>query len=84
MKTRYIRDAKGTPWACVVLIDRDHVGWSMCNTRAGDRPCKQKGRMIAVNRAQIGLYEYIGQQPWQTRLLAVRAVIREMVEKEAR
>lgn len=53
MLVRYLRDSKNRPFATIVAINKDSIGVSICNT---EKDCfnKQRGRQIAVGRAERG------------------------------
>jgi hypothetical protein len=46
----YVRDEEGIPFGCVVAIDKDRIGWSICHTK--DKFDKTRGKEIAFERAR--------------------------------
>lgn len=53
MILKYIRNRKYDLVGCIVAIDRDKIGWSLCNLNAGDVFNKSLGVKIAQSRALI-------------------------------
>jgi len=50
---QYIKNRKGQLIGCVAAVDSDKVGYSLCNTKAGDKFNKAKAFEIAVGRAIV-------------------------------
>lgn len=47
----YLKEIGGNPVGIIVAIDRNQIGWSLCNKK--DQFNKHMGRKIAVNRADF-------------------------------
>lgn len=50
----YVRNRKNELVGCVAAIAHNTVGWSLCNTAAGDIFDKQMALEIAIGRAMNG------------------------------
>ena len=46
---QFIKNRKGNLVGCVLAVDKDQIGWSMCNKR--DRFSKDRAIKIAIGRA---------------------------------
>ena len=52
MLVKYVKNSKGQRVGVVVAIDRDKVGWSKCNFSMGDKFNRDRGKFIAIKRAE--------------------------------
>lgn len=50
----YVRNRKNELIGCVAAVNHNMVGWSLCNTGAGDTFDKQMALEIAIGRAMSG------------------------------
>ncbi len=48
---QYIKDKNGNLIGCVAAVGPGQVGWSRCNTKAGDVFNKKRALQIAIGRA---------------------------------
>lgn len=46
-----LRDSKNNPYGMVVALNRNQLGYSICNTKAGDKYDDEKAFKRAINRA---------------------------------
>lgn len=51
MIVQYVRDQERKPFGCLVAIDKNKIGWSLCNTKL-DTFSKDFGKQIAIRRAE--------------------------------
>ena len=50
---QYIKNRKGNLVGCVAAVDNDKIGYSLCNTNAGDVFNKKRAVAMAVGRANV-------------------------------
>lgn len=51
MLVQYMRKTNNEPYGCLVALDKNKIGWSLCNPR--DIFSKELGKKIAIERAKI-------------------------------
>lgn len=52
MLLKYVKNRKGQRIGVVLAIGKDKIGWSKCNFSMGDKFDREKGRDIALGRAE--------------------------------
>jgi hypothetical protein len=60
---QFVKNRKGDLVGCVAATYAGKVGWSLCNTKAGDEFNKQTALKIAVGRAHINPVADLTQVP---------------------
>lgn len=93
MLVHYLRDTYRQPFGCIVMIDKENVGVSVCNTK--DRFVKKFARDIAAGRALVkkdylssvptnrfvyGYYGYDDDRTYFQEKISVRQYVEEAVE----
>lgn len=89
----YLRDEYRNPFGCIVMIDKENIGVSICNPK--DRFVKKFARNIAIGRALVKkdymsnvptnrmVYGYYGDadpRTWDQPLISMKQYIEEAVE----
>ena len=52
MLVKYVRNKSGQRIGVVVAVDKNRIGWSKCNFSKGDKFDKERGKYIALKRAE--------------------------------
>ena len=50
---QYIKNRRGNFVGCVAAVDTNKIGYSLCNTKAGDIFDKKRAVAIAIGRANV-------------------------------
>jgi len=75
----YVKDKNGQRRGVVCAVEKNGVGWSFCNVKAGDRFDKKMAITIATGRAMKNCFKWKSNVPYE-----VKPFLKKMTERAKR
>ena len=76
---QFVKNRNGQLVGCVAATGKNSIGFSLCNTKAGDVFNKEKALTIALGRANVNPVDLVTSTPH-----SVRRVVESMKERAKR